>query len=89
MIHPRLPALACLLLVVAGSAHAAKLSRVESRIAATATTNLPRSIELLAETVDAPSATENTAGVRKAGAIYARELAALGFETSWLELPPE
>jgi glutamate carboxypeptidase len=80
--------LVCLLLA-AGAAHSAGLSRLEARIAATAQQNLPRSIDLLAQTVDAPSATENLDGVRKAGAIYARELAALGFETRWLELPAE
>jgi glutamate carboxypeptidase len=36
-----------------------------------------------------PSATENLAGVRAVGEVYAREFRALGFETRWVELPVE
>jgi glutamate carboxypeptidase len=67
----------------------AALTDEETRIAAAADAGMPRAIEVLAETVNTASATENLDGVRKAGAIYAREFAALGFETRWLELPPE
>ena len=46
-------------------------------------------MSLIEETVDIQSATENHAGVRKVGAVFARELAALGFETRWVDLPPQ
>jgi glutamate carboxypeptidase len=83
------PAILVALLAWVATSHAASLSRTESRIVASAKQGMPRAIELLAETVNVQSATENHDGVRKAGAIYARELAALGFETRWIELPPE
>jgi glutamate carboxypeptidase len=75
--------------VLVGSTAGAAINDEEARIAATADAGLSSAIELLAETVNVPSATENLAGVRKAGAIYARELSNLGFETRWLELPSE
>ncbi len=74
--------------LTAHTAYAA-LTAAETRIAAAAEAGMPRAIDVLAETVNATSATENLDGVRKAGAIYAREFAALGFDTHWLELPPE
>jgi len=83
------PAFLVALLAFVATSHAASLTRTESRIVASAKQGMPRAIELLAETVNVQSATENHDGVRKAGAIYARELAALGFETRWIELPPE
>ncbi len=80
-------ALFLVLLSVAGPAVA--LSSAERRIVRAIDARQEASVALLAETVDTASATENHAGVRKAGAIYARELAPLGFETRWVELPAE
>src|SRR5688572_20188164 len=80
--------LALLSVLAAHSANAA-LSAAERRIVAASEAGVPAAIELLAETVNVPSATENVAGVRKVGAVYLREFAALGFETKWLELPPD
>src|SRR5262245_28530804 len=65
------------------------LSAPERRIVSAIDARRESAIELLKETVDIPSATENLAGVRRVGAVYARELEALGFETRWVELPPE
>ncbi len=70
-------------------AGAAELSAVESAIVARVEANRERAIELLAHTVDQASATENLAGVRAVGAIYAAELEALGFRTRWEAMPPE
>jgi glutamate carboxypeptidase len=64
------------------------LSGEEQRIVAAVDVQREPAIELLKETVDIPSATENLAGVRRVGAVYARELEALGFETRWADLPP-
>jgi glutamate carboxypeptidase len=70
-------------------AFGADLTRVERRIVAAVDARQEPAITLLKETVDIPSATENLAGVRRVGAVYARELGSLGFETRWAELPPE
>jgi glutamate carboxypeptidase len=80
--------LATLAWLTAPTANAA-LTAEEQRIVAAADAGLPSAIELLAETVGVPSATENLDGVRKAGAIYLRELDALDFDARWLELPSE
>lgn len=73
----------------AAAAHAAGLDAGERRIVRAADARQAAALELLAETVDIASATENHAGVRRVGEVYARELAALGFETRWVELPAE
>ena len=75
-------------LLAVGAAHAAP-SAVEKRIAAAIDRRADAAFELLAETVNVPSATENLAGVRAVGEIYAREFRALGFETRWVEVPAE
>jgi glutamate carboxypeptidase len=70
-------------------AHGDDLSALERRIVAKIDARREPAIELLKETVDIPSATENLAGVRRVGAVYARELEALGFDTRWVDLPAE
>ena len=70
-------------------ARAEGLSSAEQRIVAAANTNQAGSIALVEELVNIPSATENHAGVRKVGDVLARELGRLGFETRWVDLPPE
>jgi len=44
---------------------------------------------LLERVVNIESPTENVAGVRAAGEVFAEELRAIGFRTRWVELPPE
>ena len=87
---PRFPLVAvCLLALLAGStAHAAPSAR-EKQIVAAVDRRADAALELLAETVNVPSATENLAGVRAVGDIYAREFRALGFDTRWVEVPAE
>ena len=87
---PRFPLVAvCLLALLAGStAHAAPSAR-EKKIVAAVDRRTDAALELLAETVNVPSATENLAGVRAVGDIYAREFRALGFETRWVDVPAE
>ena len=77
-----------LALLAVGTAHAAP-SAVEKRIAAAVDRRTDAALELLAETVNVPSATENLAGVRAVGEIYAREFRELGFETRWVDVPAE
>jgi glutamate carboxypeptidase len=80
---------AILLVLASGGAWPDGLSPAEARIVAAVDARREAAINLLRETVDIPSATENQAGVRRAGAVYARELEGLDFETKWIELPPE
>jgi glutamate carboxypeptidase len=80
--------LCVLALLTAGSARAAP-SAAEKRIAAAVDRRTDAALELLAETVNVQSATENLAGVRAVGEIYAREFRSLGFDTSWVEVPAE
>jgi hypothetical protein len=42
-------------------------------------------IDLLARSVNVASATENHAGVKEVGELYAAELASLGFDTTWVD----
>ena len=49
--------------------------------------NVEASIALLEETVNINSGTMNAAGVRQVGAVLAREYAAIGFTTEWLDAP--
>jgi glutamate carboxypeptidase len=79
---------ALLALVASASAATADLSGTERRIVRAVDANQAAAMKLIAETVDIQSATENHAGVRKVGDVFARELAALGFETRWVDLPP-
>ena len=65
------------------------LSPAERRVVARIETQRERGVELLRRVVDQPSATENLAGVRRVGEIFAAELAGIGFTTRWVELPPE
>jgi glutamate carboxypeptidase len=81
--------LPCLALTVwTGAAASRTLSGTENRIVAAIDAHTEPALALLAETVNVQSATENLAGVRAVGDIYAREFRALGFETKWVELPP-
>ncbi len=75
-------------LLAGGLAHAAP-SAVEKRIVAAVDKRANAALDLLAETVNLQSATENLAGVRAVGDVYAREFRTLGFETRWVELPVE
>lgn len=85
----RKPVSAILAVLLCCPAWGGSLSGTERRIVAAVDARHDAAIGLLAETVDIPSATENLAGVRRVGTVYARELAALGFETRWVDLPPE
>jgi len=74
--------------LAAGAAHAA-LSRTERAIAKHAAAGQASAEALLQRVVDIPSPTEDTAGVRAVGDAFAGELRAIGFETRWIEMPPE
>ena len=81
--------LAALLAFIAStSAGAGGLPTAEKRIVAAVDAN-QAALSMIEETVNIRSATENHAGVRKAGDVFARALEALGFETRWVDLPPQ
>ena len=69
--------------------NAQTLSPEEQRMADWIDAQTDEVIALLKETVDIPSGTLNHEGVREVGAVMQRELDALGFETEWIDLPPE
>ena len=87
-----LPSLAAALALAAAAAAPTPaageaLSRAERSLVARIEARAESATDLLRRVVDVPSATENLAGVRRVGDIFAAELAALGFETRWVELP--
>ncbi len=90
-IPPAPLALALLLAAVAAGplAAAAEPNAAERRLVARVDARREAAVALLQRVVDVASATENQAGVRRVGAIFAAELAAIGFETRWVELPAE
>lgn len=71
------------------SAHAQTLSATEQRIAAEVKAHAPAALKLLEQAVNINSGTMNHDGVRQTGQLFMREFAALGFQTRWLDLPPE
>ena len=78
--------LAALLALCANSAQAG-LDRTERAIARQAAAGQSDAETLLARVVDIESPTENVAGVRAVGDVFAAELRAIGFSTRWVELP--
>ncbi len=63
------------------------LSAIEQKILKDIETNMPATIQLLKESVNINSGTYNIEGVKKVGAMYAKELAALDFTIEWINLP--
>jgi glutamate carboxypeptidase len=70
-----------------GNASAQMLSKTEQKIVAGTDAAMPATLALLKESVNINSGTFNIAGVQKTGALYAKELEALGFTVSWIPMP--
>jgi len=64
-----------------------QLSADEKQILKIVERNMPGSWKLLEESVNINSGTFNTEGVKKVGAIYSKQLEALGFKVEWVSLP--
>jgi glutamate carboxypeptidase len=79
-----LTALACV-----QAARADGLDPTEQKIVAEIKAHAPQALALLEQSVLINSGTMNTRGVRDVGALFRKELDALGFSTRWIELPPE
>ena len=63
------------------------LSKEEQKIIQYIDANMPRAIALLKESVDINSGTLNMEGVKKVGAIFAREFQKANFKTKWIPMP--
>ena len=85
---PCMLALALLSALSAGAAGAQQLSPIEQRIVAEVKARSPAAIELLERSVNINSGTMNHAGVREVGKLFRHELDQLGFQTSWIDMPP-
>ena len=59
------------------------LSKEEQKVMDYIDANMPRAIALLKESVDINSGTLNIEGVKKVGAIFAREFEKANFKTKW------
>jgi glutamate carboxypeptidase len=68
---------------------AAPLSAEEKGIVAYAEAHVEEAIRLLERIVNVNSGTMNPSGVREVGDVLRPELAALGFDTRWIEMPAE
>lgn len=63
------------------------LSKEEQKVMDYIDANMPRAIALLKESVDINSGTLNIEGVKKVGAIFAREFEKANFKTKWVPMP--
>ena len=63
------------------------LNKEEQQILAYIDANMPRAIALLKESVNINSGTLNIAGVKKVGALFAKEFEAAGLQTHWVAMP--
>lgn len=63
------------------------LNEEEQNIMAYVDANMPRAIALLKESVNINSGTLNIEGVKKVGAIFAREFEKAKFKTKWVSMP--
>jgi glutamate carboxypeptidase len=78
-------AVAFLSVLAAVRLSAGDLTPAEQKILATVELRRQAAVDLLARSIDIPSATENHEGVRRVGELYAAELKAMGFETRWVD----
>jgi glutamate carboxypeptidase len=66
-----------------------QLSPVEQQIVAEIHAHAPQALELLRQSVLINSGTMNQPGVRAVGKLFREQFDQLGFQTRWIELPPE
>ena len=63
------------------------LTKEEKQVLAWIDAHMPQAIELLKESVNINSGTLNIAGVKKVGALFAKEFEKAGFATEWIPMP--
>jgi len=72
-----------------GQASEPKLTAVEQKIRDYVRAHEAEQIAFLEKAVNISSGTFNLAGVRQVGRLFAPEFASIGFDTTWVTLPPE
>ncbi|MFC1484439.1 M20/M25/M40 family metallo-hydrolase [Candidatus Neomarinimicrobiota bacterium] len=65
------------------------LSAVEKQITAMVEQQSDKAVDLLRRSVNINSGSFNVKGVRRVGKLFQKELAPLGFEIQWIDMPPE
>jgi glutamate carboxypeptidase len=78
-----------LLLVATASVFAQNLSSKEKKILKQVAINNADALKFLEETVNINSGTMNADGVREVGKLFDAKFKAIGFETSWIDMPAE
>jgi glutamate carboxypeptidase len=73
----------------AASASPQQLSAEEKKIIDIIDRNNAKTLEVLKAVVDIDSPTEDLTGVKKVGAVFAKEFEALGMKVRWIDMPPE
>ncbi|MFM7719830.1 MAG: M20/M25/M40 family metallo-hydrolase, partial [Sediminibacterium sp.] len=63
------------------------LTKEEKQVMAWIDAHMPQAIEMLKESVNINSGTLNIAGVKKVGALFAKEFEKAGFATEWVAMP--
>ena len=63
------------------------LTKEEQQVMAWIDAHMPQAIEMLKESVNINSGTLNMAGVKKVGALFAKEFEKAGFTTEWVAMP--
>jgi glutamate carboxypeptidase len=63
------------------------LTKEEQQVLAWIDAHMPQAIELLKESVNINSGTLNVQGVKKVGALFAKEFEQAGFTTEWVAMP--
>ena len=76
-------------LALSATAAAAELSPAEQRIVAAVKAQSADALLLLERSVNINSGTMNPAGVRQVGSLFRQEFDQLGFQTRWIDMPPE
>ncbi|MDQ1729446.1 MAG: glutamate carboxypeptidase [Pyrinomonadaceae bacterium] len=78
-----------LVVLAAPFSYAQKISPGEQKLLDYIDAHTTEAVALLEKAVNLESPTENLAGVRAVGAVFKNEFAALGFNASWIAMPPE
>ncbi|MAU26506.1 MAG: peptidase M20 [Muricauda sp.] len=68
---------------------AQKLSRAEKKIIASVEKNNQEAISFLEKVVNINSGTLNLKGVKEVGSVFGEAFEGIGFETRWIEMPPD
>jgi glutamate carboxypeptidase len=77
----------CSLLFIQVSSYSQSINAIEQKLIKDIDANMPSAIQLLKESVNINSGTYNIEGVKKVGAMYGKELSALGFKVEWISMP--